>query len=80
MNHARNFTLTELCKGEDYIIISDKLAVLTGWAGYFTELLNGSSNEHLITKRAINIEIEVLLMMTCYLQYLMVYHHQPLIE
>jgi hypothetical protein len=37
-------------------IVSDKLAVL-GWAGYFSELLYGSGNEHLITERAINTEI-----------------------
>jgi hypothetical protein len=46
-------TLSKSCKGEDGVIISDKLAVLTGWAGYFSELLNGSSNDHLITERAI---------------------------
>jgi hypothetical protein len=28
-----------------------------GWAGYFNELLNGSSNEHLIAERAINTEV-----------------------
>jgi len=45
-----------MCKGEDCIIVSDKLAVL-GWASCFSELLNGRSNEHLITERAINTEI-----------------------
>jgi hypothetical protein len=56
MKHAKNFTWSKMCKGEDCIIVSGKLALL-GWASYFSELLNGRSNEHLITERAINTEI-----------------------